>query len=110
MLKPLWNKVIYRFALFVEQRVVLVKRLLPSQLLAFITWTVRVGALSAVLTDVASTLGVLAGLLRIRTRARHFVFMRLVSVGVTSCQLGIVFVSIDKCFASFNENEERSVC
>ena len=70
MLKQLWNKVIYRFALFVEQRAVFVKRLLSSQLLAFLTRAVRVGALSA---DIASTLGVLAGLLRIRTRARHFV-------------------------------------
>ena len=33
--------------------------------------------------------------------------MRLVSDGVTSCQLGVVFVSIDR---SFNESEEVSVC
>lgn len=73
MLKQLWNEVIYRFALFVEQRAVVVKGLLSCQLLAFLTRAVRVSALSAVLADVASTLGVLAGLLRIRTRARHFV-------------------------------------
>lgn len=36
--------------------------------------------------------------------------MRLVSDGVTSCQLGVVFVSIDRCFASFSESEEVSVC
>lgn len=35
--------------------------------------------------------------------------MRLVSDGVISCQLGVVFVSIDRCFASFSESEELSV-
>ena len=45
--------------------------LLLSELLALLARTVRVRALSTVLTDVASTLGILAGLLRIRTVTRH---------------------------------------
>ena len=45
--------------------------LLLSELLALLARTVRVRALSAVLTDVASTLGVLAGLLRILAVTGH---------------------------------------
>ena len=46
--------------------------LLLSKLLALLTGTVRVRALSAVLADVAGALGVLAGLLRIFAFTGHF--------------------------------------
>ena len=49
------------------------------KLLALLAGAVGVRALSAVLADVAGALGVLAGLLRIRTGTRHYDNM-------TSCQ------------------------